>query len=234
MSPISNASRLADFGAGIGTQGAIIQVDNVNQRVGIGTTNPQGMLQVGTAVTVFGLTGIVSATSFSGDTATYSGTVTAGSFSGDGTGLTGVASTDNIITGTAATFNNEVHVGVALTIGYSGVATFSGAAGVGVTITPSTGIVEATEFYGDGSNLEGIAAGLGTALGDNYPLASIFKISNILSIGAGTSVRVVSDASSGFLAFMRESDVHVATAATFTIGTGTTLVPDVLNIFNVG
>jgi len=218
MSPISNASRLADFGAGIGTQGAIIQVDNVNQRVGIGTTNPQGMLQVGTAVTVFGLTGIVSATSFYGS----------------GEGLTGVASTDNIITGTAATFNNEVHVGVALTIGYSGVATFSGAAGVGVTITPSTGIVEATEFYGDGSNLEGIAAGLGTALGENYPLASIFKISNILSIGAGTSVRVVSDASSGFLAFMRESDVHVATAATFHIGAGTTLVPDVLNIFNVG
>ena len=148
MSPISNASRLADFGSGIGTQGAIIQVDNTNQRVGIGTTNPQAMLQVGTAISMFGSTGIVSATQFWGD----------------GTGLTGVASTDYIITGTAATFNNEVHVGVALTIGYSGVATFSGAAGVGVTITPSTGKVEATEFYGDGSNLEGIAAGLGTAL----------------------------------------------------------------------
>ena len=67
MSPISNASRLADFGAGIGTQGAIIQVDNVNARVGIGTTNPQGMLQVGTGVTVYGATGIVSATAFFGD-----------------------------------------------------------------------------------------------------------------------------------------------------------------------
>ena len=128
MSPISNASRLADFGSGIGTQGAIIQVDNVNQRVGIGTTNPQAMLQVGTAISMFGSTGIVSATTFYGS----------------GEGLTGVASTDNIITGTAATFNNEVHIGVALTIGYSGVATFIGAAGVGVTITPSTGRVEAT------------------------------------------------------------------------------------------
>ena len=222
MSPISNASRLADFGSGIGTAGAIIQVDNTNQRVGIGTTNPQAMLQVGTAISMFGSTGIVSATTFYGS----------------GEGLTGVASTDYIITGTAATFNNEVHVGVALTIGYAGVATFSGAGGIGVTITPSTGKVEASEiraneFYGDGSNLEGISAGLGTALGSEYPLASVFKISNILSIGAGTSVTVESDASSGFLAFMRENDVHVASGATFHIGAGTTLVPDVLNIFNV-
>ena len=83
MSPISNASRLADFGSGIGTQGAIIQVDNTNQRVGIGTTNPQGMLQVGTAVTVYGLTGIVSATSFWGDGSNLEGV----SASGLGTAL---------------------------------------------------------------------------------------------------------------------------------------------------
>ena len=222
MSPISNASRLADFGSGIGTQGAVIQVDNTNQRVGIGTTNPQAMLQVGTAISMFGSTCIVSATTFYGS----------------GEGLTGVASTDNIITGTAATFNNQVQVGVALTIGYAGVATFSGAGGIGVTITPSTGKVEASEiraneFYGDGSNLEGIAAGLGTALGDSYPLASVFKISSILSIGAGTSVSIESDTSAGNLAFMRESDIHVGSGATFHIAGITTLVPDVLNIFNV-
>ena len=222
MSPISNASRLADFGSGIGTQGAVLQVDNLNNRVGIGTTNPQAMLQVGTAISMFGSTGIVSATSFYGS----------------GEGLTGVASTDNIITGTAATFNNEVHVGVALTIGYAGVATFSGAGGIGVTITPSTGKVEASEvraneFYGDGSNLEGIAAGLGTALSDDAtnPLNLIFKTPNILNIGAGISVKVESDASSGFLAFMRQSDVHVATGSTFHIGAGTTLIQNVLSIF---
>ena len=78
MSPISNASRLADFGAGIGTQGAIIQVDNVNQRVGIGTTNPQAMFQVGTAVTVYGSTGIVSATAFWGDGSNLDGVSASG------------------------------------------------------------------------------------------------------------------------------------------------------------
>ena len=78
MSPISNASRLADFGAGIGTQGAIIQVDNVLARVGIGTTNPQAMFQVGTAVTVYGTTGIVSATAFFGDGSGLDGVAASG------------------------------------------------------------------------------------------------------------------------------------------------------------
>ena len=51
---ITNASRVSDFGSGIGTEGAVLQVDNTNNRLGIGTTNPQAMLQVGTAVTVYG------------------------------------------------------------------------------------------------------------------------------------------------------------------------------------
>ena len=83
MSPISNASRLADFGSGIGTQGAIITVDNVNARLGIGTTNPQAMLQVGTGVSVYGNAGIVSATSFWGDGSNLDGV----SASGLGTAL---------------------------------------------------------------------------------------------------------------------------------------------------
>ena len=78
MSPISNATRLADFGSGIGTQGAVLKVDNLNNRVGIGTTNPQGMLQVGTAVTVYGSTGIVSATAFFGDGSNLDGVTSSG------------------------------------------------------------------------------------------------------------------------------------------------------------
>ena len=64
---ITNATRVADFGSGIGTEGAVLQVDNTNNRLGVGTTNPQAMLQVGTGVSVYGNSGIVSATSFYGD-----------------------------------------------------------------------------------------------------------------------------------------------------------------------
>ena len=123
------------------------------------------------------------------------GLVSATSFSGDGTGLTGVASTDNIITGTAATFTggivaaqSDVSVrnltGVAAT--FTGVLTYEdvtnvdsvgivtarggvefGAAGVGGTITATgqaefAGVVTATSYHGDGSNLTGIEAGITT------------------------------------------------------------------------
>ena len=70
---ITNASRVADFGSGIGTEGAVLQVDNTNERIGIGTNNPQAMLQVGTAVTVYGNSGIVSATSYYGSGANLTG-----------------------------------------------------------------------------------------------------------------------------------------------------------------
>ena len=70
---ITNATRLSDFGSGIGTAGAVLKVDNTNQRVGIGTTDPRGMLQVGTAITMNGNTGVITATSFEGSGANLTG-----------------------------------------------------------------------------------------------------------------------------------------------------------------
>ena len=64
---VTQATTLADFTSGIGTAGAILQVDNADQRVGIGTTDPQATLQVGIAITMDGTAGVVTATKFAGD-----------------------------------------------------------------------------------------------------------------------------------------------------------------------
>lgn len=64
---VTQATTLADFTSGIGTAGAILQVDNADQRVGIGTTDPQATLQVGIAITMDGTAGVITATKFVGE-----------------------------------------------------------------------------------------------------------------------------------------------------------------------
>ena len=76
---ITNASRLADFGSGIGTEGAVLQFNNATQRVGIGTTNPQTTLDVNGTVTAKALSiGGVTVSSAGVGIATASGTVGTG------------------------------------------------------------------------------------------------------------------------------------------------------------
>ena len=90
---------------------------------------------VGNQLTVVGTTTATSAY--------YTGIVTASSFSGDGSALTGVASTDNIITGTAVTITNTTNststtTGALIVSGGVGVAlsmTVGGSLSVGGTIT---------------------------------------------------------------------------------------------------
>ena len=76
------------------------------------------------------------------------GLVSATSFSGDGTGLTGVASTDNIITGTAATFTGGIN---ANSINVTGLSTFVGF--VAFTTSISVG---GTITYEDVTNVDSV------------------------------------------------------------------------------
>ena len=95
-----------------------------------------------------------------------------------------------------------------------------------------TGVLTATTFVGDGSNLTGVS-GFATALNSSQssPLFNVFKTPRKFDVGAGTSLTIESDATSGNLAFMRNAEVHVASGATFHVGSGTTLVTNVLSIF---
>ena len=118
----------------------VFTIDGDNNRVGIGSTQPTVKLDV------------------TGD-GNVSGTLTATSFSGDGTGLTGVASTDNIITGTAATFTNNVNISGITTVGVltatqvnvTGVSTFVGF--VAFTTSISVG---GTITYEDVTNIDSV------------------------------------------------------------------------------
>ena len=142
--PLSNASRLADFGTGIGTAGAIIQVDNANQRLGVGTTAPTATL--------------------------------------------GVA-----------------------------------------------GIVSATAFYGDGSNLDGVAsAGLGTALSETEfdPLAVIYQTSDTLSVGA--TITVDPPNATTKVAYTQYAEVKLEGDADLIVAEGDDFIPDILGLSTEG
>ena len=98
---ISDATRLADFGSGIGTQGAVLKVDNTNSRIGIGTTFPQSTLQVGQFLTVddSGINIVAGGT----------GIITATSFEGSGANLTGVSGFGTAVNSTQGTLGNLVY-----------------------------------------------------------------------------------------------------------------------------
>ena len=95
-----------------------------------------------------------------------------------------------------------------------------------------TGVLTATKFAGDGSELTGVS-GFATALSSDTTniLNTFFKTPQQVNISARTSVTVESDATSGNIAFIREGIVHVAVGATFHIKTSNTLVTNVLSVF---
>lgn len=144
------------------------------------------------------------------------GVVTAASFVGSGSGLTGVASTDNITTGTAATFTNNVNISGIVTAsgGFKGdltgdvsstfitgvAATFTGNVSIGGTLTyqdvsnvDSVGLITARkgiQVLADGINVTGITT-VGTALS----LADSVKA----QLGTGGDLEIYHDGTRGYI-----------------------------------
>ena len=156
---LTDATRLANFSSGVGTDGTL-DTNNLNIS-GVATA---ATLKVGSAVTVSG--GIVTATTVSATTGSFSGTVTANAFSGDGSELTGVS-------------------------------------------------------------------GFATALSSDQTsiLNKIFKTPQTLTVGTGVSVTIESDTTSGNVAFVRESVVHVGSGSTLHIDSSTAFHTNVLGVF---
>ena len=94
------------------------------------------------------------------------------------------------------------------------------------------GIVSATEFYGDGSNLEGVAsAGLGTALAEEGAGAVIYYTDNVLSIGATLTLDPPASSNASYTQY---AEVSLENGADLIVADGDDFIPDVLGISTLG
>ena len=95
------------------------------------------------------------------------------------------------------------------------------------------GIVSATAFYGDGSNLEGVAsAGLGTALGEGTDgLEVIYYTDKVLTV---TDNITIDPPASANVAYTQYSEVAVADTKDLIVADGDDFIPDILGLSTTG
>ena len=169
---LTDATRLADFSSGVGTDGTL-SANNINA-TGIVTAATLGVSGVSTAASSV-IAGIITANS------------------------SGIDAGAGIVTATTGSFS---------------------------------GTVTANAFSGDGSELTGVS-GFATALSSDQTsvLNKIFKTPQTLAVGTGVSVTIESDTTSGNVAFVRESVVHVGSGSTLHIDSSTAFHTNVLGVF---
>ena len=139
---------------------------------------------------------------------------------------TGITSASNFKTG-----SSNLH-STGLTVGDSFV--HSTGINIGSNIKfGSTGVITATSFVGDGSDLTNLPAGLGTALSATAtsPLNKMYYTNAVLGIAATTTVDVPASASA---AYTQYADINIATDADLIIADGDDLIPDVLGLADFG
>ena len=106
--------------------------------------------------------------------------------------------------------------------------------GAAITMGSASGIISATKFVGDGSDLEGVAsAGLGTALSSDKtnPENLIYYTNTVLGIG---STSVIDPPSGTRVAYTQYADIDVYDDADLIVADGDDFLPDVLGLSTAG
>ena len=126
-----------------------LRVDNIKSRTGTAVTIPSGQsLDVTGDVNVTGGLAISGSSNFN-----TTGIITGGSFSGSGSELTGIAATNNIITGTAVTITNATDS----TSTTTGALQVTGGVGIGLSLTVGGSVsVGGTLTYEDVTNVDSV------------------------------------------------------------------------------
>jgi len=159
ISTFSGGPVLIGGGTSTGTVGQVLQVAGINSSVyiggnlGVGVTNPQATLQVGTAISMYGATGIVSATTFVGAlTGTASSTTNIPN-------LTGAITSNNTTTSLGSFSSSSLASALTDKTG-TGVAVFATSPAL---VTPALGDATATSINVSGITTTGTLKLLGTS-----------------------------------------------------------------------
>ena len=149
------------------------------------------------------------------------GVITATSYLGDGSGLIGVGGT---WIATEAGIHTTKSVGIGTTNPIA-------AADSNNTAVVNAGVVTANYYYGDGSKLTNLPAGLGTAVAASGDGSKIYYTNQILDIGSNLSIDVPATA---VVAYTQYPEIAVASGIDLTIADGDDFVSDILGIGTTG
>ena len=144
--------------------------------------------------------------------------------------VTGVATFGS---GSTTIDNNIINVGTALTLGHTQGVQFHTqnlhSVGFEVNQINASGIITASKFVGDGSDLLNLPAGLGTALSSvqTNPLNKIYYTNTVLPVNSTITVDPPASASA---AYTQYADISVSDGADLIISDGDDLIPDVLGL----
>ena len=145
------------------------------------------------------------------------------------TGIATFGTSSTVINGD----QNTINVGTALTLGHTQGLQFHTqnlhSQGFEINHINASGIITAAQFSGDGSNLENLPAGLGTALSSTQssPLNKIYYTNTVLPVESTVTVDTPASASA---AYTQYADISVGTGADLIISDGDDLIPDVLGL----